>query len=196
MTDVSPILPATLPQTKGQEKTRSLNKGVAPVTTSKGRVNLTSCEVKASSKIALAPKAGLKILWPKPPKGSLTKAMARIEPITGIHQAVPGGKIKPSSRPVTAALPSPNTPLGVKGTLSITASVNTAAAVLKSMISPARQRKKTRPATTAGKREIRTSTIIRSIVNGLRRNGPVLICIFFTPSSLFPSPRLNPLCPS
>ncbi len=42
MTEVSPILPPTFPQTKGQEKLRVLKRGVAAVTASKGAANLTN----------------------------------------------------------------------------------------------------------------------------------------------------------
>ena len=192
------MLPPTLPQTKGQEKVRALKRGVAVVTASKGAVNFTNWEVKAKSRMALAPKAGLKMLCPKPPKASLIRAMAKMEPRTGTHQAAVEGRIKPTSRPVTAALQSPKIPRGVRGTLSRMASVNTALRVLNTSTFSAGRPKNTTPAMTAGVSAIRTSTMICLIVKGLRRNGPVLICINFTPSSLFPwrSQLLGPLYPS
>ena len=192
------MLPPTLPQTRGQEKLRVLSSGVAAVTASKGALNLTICEVKASRRTALAPKAGLKMLCPNPPKASLNKAIARTEPRTGTHQAVVGGRINPTRRPVTAALPSPKIPLGVNGARSRRASVRIALSVLKRSTLRAGQPKKITPATMAGVRAMRTSAMIRSIVKGLRRNGPVLFCIHLTPSSLFPwlSQQPSPLCPS
>ncbi len=148
--------------------------------------------------MARAPKAGLKMLWPKPPKASLTKAMARTEPTTGIHQLTVEGRIKPTSRPVTAALPSPKIPFGVKGARRRMASVKTALSVLSTSTLRAAGPKKIKPAMVAGVKAISTSIMICLIVKGLRRNGPVLICIHFTPSSLFPwlSQRLSPLYPA
>ncbi len=192
------MLPPTLPQTKDQEKLRVLSRGVAAVTASKGAVNFTNWEVKARSKIALAPKAGLKILCPRPPKAHLTKAIANTEPTMGTHQATVEGRIKPTKRPVTAALPSPKMPRGVRGALRIRASVRMALRLLSNSTLKAGRPKKTKPAITAGVSAMSTSIMICLIVKGLRRNGPVLICMPFTPNSLFPwlSQRLSPLYPA
>jgi hypothetical protein len=108
--------------------------------------------------------------------------MAKKEPTMGIHQAAVEGRIKPTKRPVTAALPSPKIPWGVRGALVKRASVRMALNVLKTSKSKARHPKNTTPATTAGIRAINTSPMIRSIVKGLRRKGPVFICIYLTPS--------------
>ncbi|MBA7712145.1 hypothetical protein ES703_121115 [subsurface metagenome] len=71
-----------------------------------GNTHVVICIEKLADIKALAPRAGLNMLCPKPPKASLTIPIANIEPTATIHKGIVGGRIKPSRIPVTTALPS------------------------------------------------------------------------------------------
>ncbi|MBA7674910.1 hypothetical protein ES703_83135 [subsurface metagenome] len=61
---------------------------------------------KQAARKALPPSAGLNMLWPRPPKASLTMAMENTEPTAAIHRGIVGGRINARRSPVTTALPS------------------------------------------------------------------------------------------
>ena len=64
------------------------------------------CTGKAISRVTRATKAGLKGLWPRPPKGIFAMPMATIAPTTMIQIGRLEGTLKARSRPVTTAEPS------------------------------------------------------------------------------------------
>ena len=74
------------------------------------------------SKIALATKAGLKMLLPRPPNNCFPIIIVKNPPSIGIHQGTVGGSVRPNNAPAKKALPSPKILLCViKGFSKITA---------------------------------------------------------------------------
>ena len=92
-------------------------RGVAPLTASTcekpqaeemldGALQSVIMDGKDTNRNTRAAMAGLKTFCPRPPKVILTTPMAKIEPMTATHQGQEAGRLRASSKPVTAAEPS------------------------------------------------------------------------------------------
>jgi len=113
--------------------------GVAEVMPS-GVIHLVIKAGNDATKNALPTKAGLNILWPRPPNINFPMPIATILPSNGIHKGTVGGSIKANSKPVRTAEPSITNSFFVN--LQVIYSVATAPIVAVSIINSALTLKK------------------------------------------------------
>ena len=103
--EVSPMVPAVFPITILKIFTDSplfnAARGVAPVYASQSKFVIM--EVKDISRKHLAPSAGFIKFCPSPPNSIFTTRIAKIPPITPIHQGAETGRFSARSSPVTTA---------------------------------------------------------------------------------------------
>ena len=123
-----------------------------------------------ASMSARAASAGLKMLYPTPPKSCLTRKIAAKAPRATIHSGVCGGQVKASSRPVTAALPS-ETLTSRLNTSWLSTSVPTATATATAASSSARHPNRYVAAARAGTSAAKTVHMTRAVSSWSRRWG-------------------------
>ena len=135
------------------------------------------------SNTARAASAGLRKLWPRPPKSCLTMMMANALPTAGSHSGAEEGRFRPSSRPVTTADRS-FTVTFCPDSFCHRASAITADATAMASIQAARRPNRYRPAAVAGSSAMRTSSIIPCVFSRARICGPVERRSFILTTSL------------